>query len=191
MTTPTPHPNFLHALSAISLGLAPTLRAILKVHPNIAHQVDHKGHGLLFACAQAPEASAAACAQALLETGADPHKLSPDGETALVRAAAEGPLNLALLLLRAGSDPNERGLGPSAAMWAAKRSDGLPILKALADAGADFTVYHAGTAADWARCQWRETNENFCRELESIQLATIAIGQAAHPAQSRRPGPRL
>jgi ankyrin repeat protein len=56
--------------------------------------------------------------QALLAHSANPNALDNDGETALIRAARRGHLNIVRALIRAGADVNLRGEYSSPLCWA-------------------------------------------------------------------------
>jgi len=78
-------------------------------------------------------------ARVLLNAGADPNDLLPDGMSALVLAAHSGHGDVGELLLEKGADPNAFGTGYTALHAAVLKSDAA-LVKALLARGADPNV---------------------------------------------------
>ncbi len=80
----------------------------------------------------------AAIVRTLLEAGADPNGIDPDGAgTALMAAVEDGYLEVVDLLLKAGADPNLRDEGETALTIAlAKAGRRKRIIRRLLEAGA-------------------------------------------------------
>ena len=88
---------------------------------------------LLIACHQGHEA----CAQALLQAGADPNSARDDGATALMTACQQGLEACAFALLQAGADPNSSRDNGATALMAACLNGHEACAQALLQAGAD------------------------------------------------------
>jgi ankyrin repeat protein len=75
----------------------------------------------------------------LLDAGADPNTVLPDGETVLMTAARTGTVDAVKVLLARGAnvDAREPSKGQTALMWAAAENNAT-VIKVLAEAGADI-----------------------------------------------------
>jgi ankyrin repeat protein len=75
----------------------------------------------------------------LLDAGADPNTVLPDGETALMTAARTGTVDAVKVLLARGAnvDAREPSKGQTALMWAAAENNAA-VIKVLTEAGADI-----------------------------------------------------
>lgn len=82
----------------------------------------------------------------LLDAGANVNATMANGETPLMMAARTGDVETIKLLVAKGADINaaENLRGTTALMWAAANRNGAAV-KALVDAGADYSIHSIGT----------------------------------------------
>lgn len=112
-------------------GDAATMRTLLDAGADIDLVNDNHATALMYAV------ESLEMTRLLLEYGADPHRRSDEGRTALLIAASiPGATSVVSLLLDYGADPNARGLDGRTPLAAATIAGNAALVRLLADRGA-------------------------------------------------------
>jgi ankyrin repeat protein len=91
----------------------------------------------------------------LLDNGADPNLLDPDGWTVLMVASYRGQTDVVWLLLDHGADPNLQNEYGQTALMKASNRDHIDIIRLLLDHGADLNLQHDDGRTALMSASWR------------------------------------